>query len=276
MKKIGLIAGAGELPVIFAKNAKEKGDDLTVFGIKTFFGLKSITDKRIQKYAPVTWIPFGKAQILIDSMRENDITDIVMLGKIEHILLITSFFDLDKRARDFFSSLKDKRAKTILESVIKELEKEGFRFIDPSPYLSSLLAPEGIIGHVEPDEESLKDASFGIKIAKEIADLDIGQTVVVKEGNIIAVEGIEGTDRCIKRAGKIGGKGTVVCKAARKNQDMRYDVPVVGEKTLKSMKKAGAKLLAIEAGKTYILNKEKFINTADKYGISVLGVRLNT
>ena len=274
MNKIGLIAGSGELPVIFTKTAKEKGKEVFVFGITTFFGLKTITDKKIKKYASVEWIPFGKAQKLIDKMKKEDIKDIVMLGKIEHSLLITSFFDLDERAKHFFSSLKDKRAKTILEGVIKELEKEGFNFIDPSPYLSPLLAPEGLIGSIKPDERLIKDAQFGIKMAKKIADLDIGQTVVVKDGNVIAVEGIEGTDRCIKRAGKLGGKGTVVCKAARTNQDMRYDVPVIGVKTLKSMKKAGAKLLAVEAGKTYLLEKEKFIKFADKNNISVIGISL--
>ena len=275
MSKIGLIAGSGQLPLIFAKSVKESGKDLTVFGIKTFFGLKSITDKRIEKYAPVRWIPFGKAQLLIDSMKEEEIKDVVMLGKIEHILLITAFFQLDSRAREFFSSLKDKRAKTILEGVIKELEKEGFNFIDPSPYLSSLLVNEGLIGGLRPDERMLKDAEFGLKVAKEIADLDIGQTVVVKDGNIIAVEGIEGTDRCIKRAGKLAGKGTVVCKAARKNQDMRYDVPVIGPNTLKSMKKVGAKMLAVEAGKTYLVEKERFKELADRYGIVVQGFSIS-
>ncbi len=275
MNKIGLIAGSGQLPLIFAKSAKEKGKDLTVFGINTFFGLKSITDKKIEKYAPVRWISFGKAQTLINLMKEEGIKDVVMLGKIEHILLITSFFQLDERAKKFFSSLKDKRAKTILEGVIKELEKEGFNFIDPSPYLSSILVSEGLIGSLKPDEKMLKDAEFGLKIAKEIADLDIGQTVVVKDGNVVAVEGIEGTDRCIKRAGKLAGKGIIVCKAARKNQDMRYDVPVIGPNTLKSMKKAGAKMLAVEAGKTYIVEKERFKELADSYGIVVQGFSIS-
>lgn len=275
MNKIGLIAGSGQLPIIFAKTAKDQGKEITVFGIETFFGLKKITDKRIERYAPIKWIPFGKAQMLINLMKEEGIKDVVMLGKIEHILLITSFFQFDERAKSFFSSLKDKRAKTILEGVIKELEREGFNFIDPSPFLSSILVKEEIIGSLKPDEKLLKDAKFGLKIAKEVAHLDIGQTVVVKDGNIIAVEGIEGTDRCIKRAGKLAGKGSVVCKAARKNQDMRYDVPVIGPKTLKSMKKAGAKMLAVEAGKTYLVEEEKFKKLADKYGIVVQGFNIS-
>jgi len=120
----------------------------------------------------------------------------------------------------------------------------------------------------------MNDALFGLKIAKEIAQLDIGQTVVVKDGIVIAVEGIEGTDKCIIRGGELGGEGTVVCKVARKNQDMRYDVPVIGTKTLKSMKKAKARLLAVEAGKTFLLEREKFKKLAEKFGIAVIGFRI--
>ncbi len=268
MKYTGLIAGAGELPLTFAKSAKEKKLPLKIFAIK------HIADKSLEKFAPVFWINFGEAQKLIDLMKKENIKDLVMLGKIEHYSLIFSFYKLDKRAKQFFSNLKDKRAKSILEGVIRELEKEGFSFIDPTPFLSSLLVGEGVINSIKPDEKYLKDIEFGLKIAKEIADLDIGQTVVVKDGIVIAVEGIEGTDECIKRGGKLGGEGIIVCKAARKNQDMRYDVPVIGIQTLKSMKKAKAKLLAVEAGKTYLLDRENFIKTADKYGISVIGVKI--
>ena len=265
--KIGLIAGAGELPVEFAKNASKKNEDVITVAIK------NITDKKIQKYSKTKWLHFGEAQKLIDTFKEENVKNLVMLGKIEHYSLIFSLHKLDKRAREFFNSLKDKKAKTILEGVIKELEKEGFNFIDPAPYLESLLFPEGLINNIEILEKEMEDVIFGLKIAKEIADLDIGQTVVVKDKIVIAVEGIEGTDQCIIRAGKLGGKDTVVCKVARKNQDFRYDVPVVGIKTLKSMRKAKARVLAVEAGKAYLLNKEDFIKTADKFGISVIGIK---
>jgi len=271
MKKIGLIAGSGELPLEFAKNVSEKGLPLEIFAIKR------ITDKSIQKYGKTHWINFGEAQKLIDLMKENDVSDVVMLGKIEHYSLIFSLHKLDKRARQFFSALKDRRAKTILEAVLKELEKEGFNPIDPTPYLEHLLVPKGLINNVQPTRDQLEDVKFGFDIAKQIADLDIGQTVVVKNKIVIAVEGIEGTDKCIPdkcilRGGELGGEGTVVCKSARKNQDMRFDVPVVGLKTLKSMKKAKAKVLGIESGKLFLLDRHEFIRLADKYGISVIGL----
>jgi len=269
MGKIGLIAGSGDLPIEFAKNVHLSGKPLEIFAIK------KITDKSIQKYGKTHWINFGEAQKLIDLMKSRNIKDVVMLGKIEHYSLIFSLYKLDKRAKQFFNSLKDKRAKTILSAVLKELEKEGFNPIDPTPYLKNLLMPEGLINDVKPNEELLEDAKFGLEIAKKIADLDIGQTVVIKNKIVVAVEGLEGTDKCIIRGGDLAGEGTVICKVARKNQDMRYDVPVIGLKTLKSIKKAKGKLLAVESDKLFLLDKEKFIETANKYKISVVGFKIN-
>ncbi|WP_457621156.1 LpxI family protein [Persephonella sp.] len=267
MRQVGIISGSGELPIEFARSASEKGIEVKIFAIK------KITDKKIEQYGKTYWLNFGEAQKLIDLLKEENIKDLVMLGKIEHYSLIFSLHKLDKRAREFLSKLRDKRAKTILEAVMSELKEEGFNFIDPTPYLKNLLIEEGVIAGTAEDR-LINDAVFGLKIAKEIADLDIGQTVVVKNRIVVAVEGIEGTDRCIIRGGELGGEETVVCKVARKNQDMRYDVPVIGTKTLKSMKKAKARLLAVEAGKTYLLEREKFKKLAEKYGIAVIGFKL--
>lgn len=266
--KIGLIAGSGQLPVEFAKSASQKGEDVYICCIK------SSTDRDIEKFGKVFWFSFGEAQKIIDTFRENGVNKLVMLGKIEHSSLLFHFFKLDKRAREFLSKIKDKRAKSILHGIIQELEQEGFEFIDPTPYLKSLVVEEGIIGNIKPDPQTMEDIIFGMEIAKEVAHLDIGQTVVVKDKVVIAVEGIEGTDKCILRSKDLCGGDSVVCKAARKNQDMRYDVPVVGLKTLESLKKAGAKALGIEAGKTYLLDKEKFIKKANEFGISIVGVKL--
>ncbi len=265
--KIGLIAGSGELPLTFAKSAFKNKDDLTIIAIK------SSADKEIEKYGKTYWFSFTEAQKIIDTLKNLGIKNLVMLGKIEHSSIIFHLHKFDERSKKFLSNLKDKRAKSILLSIIKELEAEDFNFIDPTDYLKDILMTEGILVG-ELDENLLKDVKFGIKIAKEIADLDIGQTVVVKDGIVIAVEGVEGTDKCILRGGELGGNGTVVCKAARKNQDMRYDVPVIGTKTLESMRKAKAKVLAVEANKTYLLEKEKFIEKAKKYGITVIGVKI--
>lgn len=266
--KIGLIAGSGQLPIEFAKSASKNGNEVYIFAIK------SSADRDIQQYGKTFWFSFGEAQKLIDTIKENQIKNLVMLGKIEHSSILFHFYKLDKRAKDFLAKITDKRAKSILQGIIQELEAEGFCFIDPTPYLKNLLVEEGIIGNIKPDDKIMQDIKFGMYIAKEVANLDIGQTIVVKDGVVIAVEGIEGTDRCILRSKELCGIGSTVCKAARKNQDMRYDVPVIGLKTLESLKKAGARALAVEAGKTYLLDKEKFIKKADEYNIAVIGVKL--
>lgn len=266
--KIGLIAGSGQLPLEFAKTAHTIGDEVCIFAIK------SSTNREIENFGKTFWFSFGEAQKLVDTIKGEGIENLVMLGKIEHSSLIFHFYKLDKRAREFLSKLKDKRAKSILQGVIEELEREGFKFIDPAPYLGSLLAPEGLITDIQPEKEILEDIHFGMMIAKEVADLDIGQTVVVKNKVVIAVEGVEGTDRCILRARELTDNGAVVCKAARKNQDMRYDVPVVGIKTLDSILKLRGRALAVEAGKTYILDRERFTKKAKDLGITVMGVKV--
>ena len=266
--KVGLIAGAGSLPLEFLKSAKEKNVEVVIFGIR------GITDPSLESYGKLVWITLGKLQELIDRIKDENIKELVMLGKIEHSVLLENISEFDQRAIHFLSKLKDKRAVPILEGLINELEREGLRFIDPVPFLEKLLVREGILTDTKPDEKQIEDANFGIKIAKAVADLDIGQTVVVKDGIVIAVEAIEGTDRCILRGGELGGEGTVVCKVARKNQDMRYDVPVIGVQTLKSMVKAKAKVLAVEAGKTYLIDKDKFLKFANESGITVIGIKI--
>lgn len=266
--KIGLIAGSGQLPIEFAKSVYKSGQDLYICAIK------SSANKEIEKFGKTFWFSFGESQKIIDMFKENDVKKLVMLGKIEHSSILFHFYKLDKRAREFLSKIKDKRAKSILYGIIRELETEGFEFIDPTPYLEHLVVEEGVIGNIKPDSQILEDIKFGMHIAKEVAQLDIGQTVVVKDKVVVAVEGLEGTDKCILRSKELCGEGSVICKAARKNQDMRYDVPVVGLKTLESLRKIGAKALAIEASKTYLLDRETFIKKADDYGIAVVGVKV--
>ncbi len=266
--KIGLIAGGGSLPIAFAQSVKNQNKDLIIIAIK------DIASPELEKYGKVFWIDLGHLGELIKILKENNVTDLVMLGKIEHDVLLFQLDKFDQRMLQFLAKLEDKRAESILGSLIKELEDEGFKFINPLPLMAHLFAKEGLINNIQPEDSQIQDAKFGLKIAKAEADLDVGQSVVVKDGIVIAVEAIEGTDKCILRGGELGGEGTVVCKVARSKQDMRFDVPVVGLNTLESMKKAKAKFLAIEAGKTFLLDKEEFIKKADEYGISVMGFSL--
>ena len=265
MSNLGLLAGKGELPLEFLKSAKEKGYSVTVFA------LEGITSPFVEEYAGnVFWIKPFKLGKFLSLLKKSEIKNLAILGKVEHrnALSLTGF---DFKALSFILSLKDRKPETIIRGIIEEIEKAGVKVIDPTPFLSHLLQPSGVL--VGDLEESLKrDMELGMKVAKEIASLDVGQTVVVKDGTVIAVEGIEGTDECIKRGAELSGGGFVVCKAARRRQDMRIDVPTIGKNTVELIGKLGGKALIFEAEKTYLLDKEKIINSAKNFGVTVVGV----
>ena len=155
---------------------------------------------------------------------------------------------------------------------MEELEVLGFEFPDPKPYLEELLAPAGKISSKEPSKEAMEDGLWGFPIARQIADLDVGQTIVVKDKAVVSVEAMEGTQKAIERAGELAGKGCRVIKVARRSQDFRIDVPTVGPKTIEAIKKIKGDTLFVEAGKVYLLEKEKLIKLADNYGIAVYGL----
>jgi DUF1009 family protein len=194
-----------------------------------------------------------------------------MLGYVKHSNLLKNIkFDL--RTLKVLLRTKDKRASNILKSVIKELKSEGITILDSRFLLSSLLPDCGFLTKKRIEKKYIDDILFGYKIAKKIAGVDIGQTVVIKNKVIIAVEALEGTDECIKRAAQLAGRGFVVVKVARPKQDMRFDIPVIGFQTINLLKKYKSAGIAIEAGKTFLLNKEKLIQLADKNNIFIYGI----
>ncbi|MEO2069571.1 MAG: UDP-2,3-diacylglucosamine diphosphatase LpxI [Desulfurobacteriaceae bacterium] len=263
--KLGLLAGSGELPLEFLKSAKSKGHEAITFA------LAGITSPEVERLSyKVIWIkPFKLGKFLKELSKEK-VEEIAILGKVEHKNAL-SITGLDLKGISFLFSLKEKKPETILRGIIKEIEKEGVKVIDPTPYLSHLLCEKGVIfGKLTQD--LAEEAEFGMKVAKEIASLDIGQTVVIKDKAVIAVEGVEGTDKCIERGAELAGKDFIVCKAARKKQDMRIDVPTVGEKTVELVGKLGGKAIFFEAGKTYFLNKEKIKILAKKYNLVIASV----
>lgn len=256
--KIGLIAGAGELPEIFRKNAIRNGDDVFTIGVNDITTIKSDAT-----------LPIGKLSKLVELLKGRNVEEIVMLGKFEHKLSLDPR-DYDIKAISILASLKDRKPSSIVKAFIKFMEEEGFGFLDPKPYLYELLVEkEGLLNDVELDQNVVEDIEFGAEIAKKIADMDIGQTVVVKQKAVVAVEAMEGTDKTILRAFDIAGKGVVVVKSARTNQDFRIDVPTVGIDTLNTLKEVKAKAIAIQKGKVYVLEKEKFIKMANRFGIGV-------
>jgi DUF1009 family protein len=255
------VAGSGSLPTAFVKKAKELGDEVFVVGVK---GITSIEAN--------AYLPLGKVGTLVKLLERHQINKIVLLGKFEHKLLFSHLLTLDSLALKILKRAKDRRAQSLIRALMDELEEMGFEFIDPKPYLEELLAGRGTLNSLEPSSQAMEDGLFGFPIAKEIAQLDVGQTIVVKEGTVVSVEAMEGTQETIYRAGKLAGKGCRVIKVARKNQDFRIDVPTVGLDTLEVLRHIKADALFLEAGKVYIVDKDKFLKLADKYKISVVGL----
>ncbi|MEK7742027.1 MAG: UDP-2,3-diacylglucosamine diphosphatase LpxI [Nitrospirota bacterium] len=268
MKTLGLIAGMGELPKLVAEEAREKG--YRVFAI----GLEPLADKDLSDHVDsVKRISVGKLGEIIDALKKNHIKEAVMAGKVPKSLIFKSKIIPDLRTVKLLFSLKDKSDDSILLAIAKELEKDGIKLLNTTDFSSSFMTPEGILTEERLSENEWKDIAFGWKMAKEMGRLDIGQTVVVKDQAVMAVEAIEGTDEAILRGGKLAGEGAVVVKVAKPKQDMRFDVPVVGMNTLKSMIEVNARVLAIEAGKSILLQRKKIIKEADEAGISVVGYK---
>jgi DUF1009 family protein len=241
------------------------GDEVFVVGVK---GITSIEAN--------AYLPLGKVGTLVKLLEKHNINKIVLLGKFEHKLLFSHLLTLDSLALKILKRAKDRRAQSLVKALMDELEEMGFEFIDPKPYLEELLAGKGTLNRLEPSNQAMEDGLFGFPIAKEIAQLDVGQTIVVKEGTVVSVEAMEGTQEAIYRAGKLAGKGCRVIKVARKSQDFRIDVPTVGLDTLEALRHIKADALFLEAGKVYIVDKDKFLKLADKYKISVVGLPITS
>jgi DUF1009 family protein len=213
---------------------------------------------------------------LLSLLKKLSITEAVMAGKVPKKLLFESKTNLipDLKAMKLLFSLKDRSDDTIMMTVVRELEKEGIKIHKTTTFTNNLLAPEGVLTRKKPGKDDLADINFGWGIAKKVGKMDIGQTVVVKNMAVMAVEAIEGTDEAIKRGGALAQKDAVIIKVSKPRQDMRFDVPAVGMDTLASMKMTHARVLALEASKCIIIDKEHFLKEADKAGIIVVGVNI--
>ena len=269
--QIGIIAGMGELPVIIAKDARERGYKVITVALENLASpeMDSVSDE-------IRWVNPGKFGELIDTLKKHQIKEAIMAGKVPKSLLYKSKITPDLRAVKLLFSIKDKSDDAILNAITKELAGEGIEIIDTTKFSPHLLTPVGCLTRKKPDEEQWKDIEFGWKIAREIGKLDIGQTVVIKGKAVMAIEAIEGTDEAILRGGKWAGDGAVVVKVSKPQQDMRLDVPAVGLDTLKSMEKVNAKVLALEAHRSMIIGRETVIREAESAGIVIVGISAET
>ncbi len=267
-KIIGLIAGKGELPKAVAAEAKDKGFRVVAVA------LDHLADRKLASHVDeIEWVNVGKLATIIESLKRFGADRAVMAGKVPKSLLYKGNITPDLRAMKLLFTLKDRSDDSILLAITKELEKDGITLLNTTDFCQDMLAPEGILTEEGLTKDEWEDIRFGWKLAREMGRLDIGQTVVVKGKAVMAVEAIEGTDEAIRRGGSYAGEGAVVVKVSKPDQDMRFDVPVVGLDTLQAMIEVKARVLAIEAGRSILLGKERVLKEADEAGISVVGHR---
>ena len=266
MDKIGLIAGNGSFPLLFAQAAKQSGAQVIAIAIK------EETDEKLAEIVDtIHWISVGQLKTLIEIFINEGIKKAVMAGQIRH-KLIFSDIELDEELTAIFMQIKDKKPDTILGAVASRLGQLGVELIDSSTYLKNFLPPAGVLTNLKPTFEQQQDIEFGLEIAKAIAGLDIGQTVVVKDKAVLAIEAIEGTDEAIFRGSLYCHGSAVVVKVSKPYQDMRFDIPLIGKRTMETLKKAKISVLAIEANKTLFFDQDYVLEQANKNEICIIAI----
>lgn len=264
MERIGLLAGAGKLPVECARAAKALGYEVCAVA------LLAETDPELADFsAEYKEISVAHLDAILSYLKEKEIKKVTMIGKVTKELLFNGKVQPDARMLQLIMSLPDRSDDTIMMMFVKELAKAGMEAFDQTMLIRSLMPREGVITKREPTEDQRKDMEFGFRMAKELGRLDVGQTVVVKNLAVMALEAIEGTDACIRRGGELANGGAVVVKVAKPQQDDRFDVPTVGLKTIETMVSVKASLLAIEAGKTLLVEREKVLALAEANDIVI-------
>jgi DUF1009 family protein len=267
VKKLGLIAGNGKFPLIFAEQARKEGYSLVAVAHR------GETVKEIEDLLEdVTWIYVGQLGKMIRTFLRAGITEAVMAGGIHKVKFLENFRP-DLRGVKFLARIKSKDDDALLRGVAEELESEGIKILNSTLCVPQIVASEGVLTRRAPSAAEWEDVRFGFGVAKEIGRLGIGQTIVVKKQIVVAVEALEGTDAAIERGGKLARSGFVVVKVSKPDQDLRFDVPAVGVATLRQLRETGGTVLAVEAGKTILLEKDLFLKQAEDFGISVVALR---
>jgi len=263
---LGIIAGSRTLPFLLARQARAMGVRKLVavaFEGETDPALAGLVDELV-------WLKVGQLSKMIGAFASRDVKRCVMAGQIAP----KNLFDLrpDLRAMAMLLRLKEKNAHTIFGAIGEELQKDGVELVAATPWLKPLMAGAGFALGPRPTPEQSADVTFGFRIAKEVSRLEIGQTVVVKNGTVLAVEGLEGTDKCLARGGELAGRhgGAVAVKVARENHDMRFDIPCIGIRSVETCAAAGVAVLAFEAGRTLVIEQDEVQTLARRQKISVL------
>jgi len=268
MDTIGLIAGKSDFPILFAEAARVKGVRIIAVGIEgeTKPEVECLVDKFF-------WVSLGELSKVLEIFKSEGVKKAVMAGGVTKSRIFSEALKIDGLMKTILAKALDKKDDTLLSIIAATLKSAGIELLDSTLFLEDLLPKEGVLSKAKPSKDDEENIRFGVKIAKEVAGLDIGLSIFVKDKAVIAVEDIEGTDAMIRRGGRLAGAGGTVIKVARPKQNMRFDIPVVGPQTINSMAAVRASCIAIEAKKTLIIEKKKTIALADDRSISIIAVK---
>jgi DUF1009 family protein len=272
MAPIGLIAGNGRFPFLALEGARSLGHDVVVVALKeeTFPEIEE-TARQGPRPAPVHWLSIGQLGKCIATLKRAGVSQAVMAGQVKHVRIFSYNIVPDVALLSAFARLKSRSTDALISAVADVMRDEGIELLDSTTFLAPLLARPGVLTERAPTSDERDDFEFGYRMADTIAGLDIGQTIAVKHKAVVAVEAMEGTDEVIGRAGHLAGPGVRIVKVSKPNQDMRFDVPVVGLATIQAMRVAGASALSIDAGKTLMLDGDVFLASANEARITVVG-----
>jgi UDP-2,3-diacylglucosamine hydrolase len=260
----GLIAGNGRFPFLVLEGARSQGLEMAVIA------LKEEASAELEKFTSrIHWVSLGELSKAIDLMHQEGVTRAVMAGQVKHNKIFSSIRPDWKLAKLLFS-LPRKNTDALIGAVARVLGDEGIQLVDSTLFLKPLVPDAGVLTRRAPDEREAADIAYGFTVARNIASMDIGQTVVIADCACVAVEAMEGTDQAVARAARIaGGKPLVVVKVSKPGQDMRFDVPVIGLPSIEQMSTAGVTALAVDAGRTLLFDRAKLIALADEKGIAI-------
>ncbi|HYY95339.1 MAG TPA: UDP-2,3-diacylglucosamine diphosphatase LpxI [Pyrinomonadaceae bacterium] len=262
--RLGLIAGNGKFPFLVIEGARRAGAEVAVAAIK------EETDPAIEKVADrLTWVGVGQLGRMIRFFKREGVEKAIMAGQVRHVQIFSGAMP-DVRMLRMLLSLPRRNTDALIGGVAAELAREGIELIDSTYFLQDHLPAEGLLTRRAPDERERGDIAYGLEVAREIARLDLGQTIVVRSRACVAIEAMEGTDATVRRAGQLARGRLTVVKVAKPGQDMRFDVPVVGLPTVEAMTEAGATCLCVTAGKTLLFDREEMLRLADYRRISIV------
>ena len=266
--KQGLIAGDGTLPVKMAQYAKENGFEVVCIS----FSKDNLS--QLKKYCSKVYSCHpGEINRIEKILKDEEIKQLTFLGKVNKSVLL-KLYKFDSRAIELLKTVKRLNDDEVMLLIVREMEKIGITVLDQTIFIKNLMIPAGVLGKHKPTKEQMEDVNYGFWLAKEMGKIDVGQSVVIKDKMIMAVEAIEGTDKCIRRGAKLAKRNAAVVKVSKPKQDKRFDIPTVGLRTLRTMRKYKANLLAVEANETIIVDQEKVIKYADDHHIVLMAVSL--